>query len=215
VNKGTGHECVLGPLVRAHRLEQRAPLSPTPGCKDLTDGRHLRGAADERTVADHVCLGGGAPDGQIVGMVADVVEAAFAEPRHQQVALRLAPQVDPGRCPPRFVEDAEVIRDQRHQALIGRRGEHQPPAGGVLRLQPGQHLGVVGQHARVDLGARGELALEPVLATREPAGHLERRQRLADQVRRRRLDQKVRRNERAVEVDREGRELRRVHVRKP
>jgi hypothetical protein len=105
------------------------------------------------------------PDAQVMGMIANVIEPAFAEPIDQQLGLRLAGKIDfGGRCKDP-VEQCEMVGDGLGLQLVTGRCKVDWPASLACLAHQRDHRRVVREQRRSRLIALGNRRLQGGLAS--------------------------------------------------
>ena len=195
-------EDVLGPLVDADRLEERA-RQRTPVEKSLDD-RNLpysqRETEAESGIGKHRLARVG-QQRQIGAGVADVVE--FAEVGFEEGELFSAGEVCDAVGGQNAGKDAEMSRHALGQWAIGAGGQVELAALAPLTAKVADELGVVGQPGDIERSAAGHLRLEACAAPGQPERQLPETGRIAVHELADGIEEGVGLDQRAVEIDAE------------
>jgi hypothetical protein len=110
--------------------------------------------------SDAVAGPGMLPNGEVVTVVADIIETALTEPFDQSFCLALGRQIFRPRRPGPPIEQPEMIGDRAYEVLIGSGHQVDRPALALCCLNERQHGGIVRQAAWIELVVLGAERLE-------------------------------------------------------
>ena len=152
------------------------------------------------TCVDHDRFARAAPDGEVGGRIAGVIEAAFAEFFHERLELVPAAQIGFAVAAENFIEEAGMVGNGFCHLQIGRGGENDFSPGGILFSEKFQEQFVVRQGGRINFDSRGEFMFQQRSSARPPEQNRKKPERISPQQPRERFPEQVGLDERAVQI---------------
>jgi len=164
--QGNEDKRIFGPLVRAHRLEQRAWARRS--------GAQLRDMGELRIIPDAEAVARRCPKRHICAAVADIVKRCIADMRPDRGKLVASFEIVCGSASHRLIKTTEMRGNRLNVHRVARTGENDMTAFGACSIDDRLHLGTDGHQSRINRVSHGHARFGDRAPLRQPADQPQR-----------------------------------------